>query len=81
MVKLDDFDVLKVIGEWSFGQVMQVRKKDDKRIYAMKKLNLVGYDGDPFAEAQVLRQCSCPFIVKLHYTFKEAASSTCAWSL
>ncbi|KAG9241128.1 BPK2, Sch9-like camp-dependent protein kinase catalytic subunit [Calycina marina] len=33
-----DFDVLKLIGKGTFGQVYQVRKKDTKRIYAMKVL-------------------------------------------
>jgi serine/threonine protein kinase len=34
----DDFSVLKLIGKGTFGQVYQVRKKDTKRIYAMKVL-------------------------------------------
>lgn len=35
---VDDFDILKLIGKGTFGQVFQVRKKDTKRIYAMKVL-------------------------------------------
>ncbi|ATZ55350.1 BPK2 [Botrytis cinerea B05.10] len=34
----DDFQILKLIGKGTFGQVYQVRKKDTKRIYAMKVL-------------------------------------------
>jgi protein-serine/threonine kinase len=34
----EDFTVLKLIGKGTFGQVYQVRKKDTKRIYAMKVL-------------------------------------------
>lgn len=34
----EDFDILKLIGKGTFGQVYQVRKKDTKRIYAMKVL-------------------------------------------
>lgn len=34
----DDFTILKLIGKGTFGQVYQVRKKDTKRIYAMKVL-------------------------------------------
>jgi len=34
----DDFELLTVIGKGSFGKVMQVRKKDDGKIYAMKVL-------------------------------------------
>ncbi|KAM0237717.1 hypothetical protein ACHAPO_004367 [Fusarium lateritium] len=33
-----DFDILKLIGKGTFGQVYQVRKKDTQRIYAMKVL-------------------------------------------
>jgi len=34
----DDFQILKLIGKGTFGQVYQVRKKDTRRIYAMKVL-------------------------------------------
>merc|ERR1711933_575749 len=37
-VKPDDFEFLKVIGRGSFGKVMQVRKKDNGEIFAMKIL-------------------------------------------
>ena len=33
-----DFELLKVIGVGSFGKVLQVRKKDDRQIFAMKVL-------------------------------------------
>jgi serine/threonine protein kinase len=35
----DDFEILKLIGKGTFGQVFQVRKKDTLRIYAMKVLS------------------------------------------
>ncbi|RKF58523.1 Serine/threonine-protein kinase SCH9 [Golovinomyces cichoracearum] len=34
----EDFQILKLIGKGTFGQVYQVRKKDTQRIYAMKVL-------------------------------------------
>lgn len=34
-----DFEFLKLIGKGTFGRVFQVRKKDSKRIYAMKVLS------------------------------------------
>ena len=37
-VRLEDFELLKVLGRGSFGKVMQVRKKSDGKIYAMKIL-------------------------------------------
>ncbi|KAL1617542.1 Serine/threonine-protein kinase [Diplodia seriata] len=35
----EDFQILKLIGKGTFGQVFQVRKKDTGRIYAMKVLS------------------------------------------
>ncbi|KAI9840379.1 MAG: hypothetical protein M1838_004078, partial [Thelocarpon superellum] len=35
----EDFEILKLIGKGTFGQVYQVRKKDTQRIYAMKVLS------------------------------------------
>ncbi|TID04766.1 Serine/threonine-protein kinase SCH9 [Colletotrichum higginsianum] len=35
----EDFQILKLIGKGTFGQVYQVRKKDTERIYAMKVLS------------------------------------------
>lgn len=35
----NDFQVLRLIGKGTFGQVFQVRKKDNGRIYAMKVLS------------------------------------------
>ncbi|KAG8632121.1 hypothetical protein KVT40_001261 [Elsinoe batatas] len=35
----EDFEILKLIGKGTFGQVFQVRKKDNRRIYAMKVLS------------------------------------------
>lgn len=35
----DDFKLLKLIGKGTFGQVYQVKKKDTRRIYAMKVLS------------------------------------------
>lgn len=37
-VNLNDFKIISVIGQGSFGKVFLVEKKSDKKIYAMKTL-------------------------------------------
>jgi serine/threonine protein kinase len=74
-VSLDDFELLTVIGRGSFGKVMKVRKKDTKKIFAMKilrkdmiiKENMISHTK---AEKQILQSIDHPFIVRLHYAFQ-----------
>ena len=37
-LSIESFELLKVIGKGSFGKVMQVRKRDTARIYALKTI-------------------------------------------
>jgi serum/glucocorticoid-regulated kinase 2 len=72
---MDDFELLKVIGKGSFGKVMQVRKKDTSRIYAMKilkKSHIVERDEvkHTLAERTVLAQIHHPFIVPIKFSFQ-----------
>lgn len=72
---MDDFELLKVLGKGSFGKVMQVRKKDTSRIYAMKiikKSHIVQKDEimHTLAERNVLAQIQHPFIVPLKFSFQ-----------
>lgn len=65
---IEDFELLKVIGKGSFGKVMQVRKKDTGRIYALKtirKAHIVSRHEvtHTLAERTVLGQVTNPFIV------------------
>lgn len=74
-VCLDDFDLLKVIGRGSFGKVMQVRKKDTKKVYAMKILkkdtiiarNQVEHTR---AERAILQSLQHPFLMGLRFAFQ-----------
>ncbi|KAF9181159.1 AGC protein kinase Gad8 [Haplosporangium sp. Z 767] len=72
---IDAFDLLKVIGKGTFGKVMQVRKRDTSRIYAMKiirKAHIISRSevNHTLAERTVLAQINNPFIVPLKFSFQ-----------
>ncbi|KAF8631405.1 hypothetical protein AX15_002413 [Amanita polypyramis BW_CC] len=72
---IDDFELITVIGKGSFGKVMQVRKRDTSRIYALKtirKQHIVnrGEITHTLAERLVLAQVISPFIVPLKFSFQ-----------
>lgn len=72
---VDDFELLKVIGKGSFGKVMQVRKKDSGKIFAMKvlkKATLVARKqvAHTRTERKVLEDISHPFVCHLKYAFQ-----------
>ena len=72
---VDDFTTLKVIGKGSYGTVLLVEKKSDKKIYAMKilkkkamiKRNQVNHIK---TERKIMELIDFPFIVKLIYAFQ-----------
>ncbi|KAH9980119.1 AGC/Akt protein kinase [Lactifluus volemus] len=72
---VDDFELTTVIGKGSFGKVMQVRKRDTQRIYALKtirKAHIVdrGEITHTLAERLVLSRVTSPFIVPLKFSFQ-----------
>ncbi|KAJ7472261.1 kinase-like domain-containing protein [Mycena galericulata] len=79
---IEAFDLLKVIGKGSFGKVMQVRKKDTQRIYALKTIRKgthilqlaratrPGEITHILAERTVLALVNNPFIVPLKFSFQ-----------
>jgi serum/glucocorticoid-regulated kinase 2 len=72
---IDDFDLLKVIGKGSFGKVMQVRKKDSSKVYALKairKSNIIAKNEviHTLSEKTVLATVNNPFIVPLKFSFQ-----------
>lgn len=74
-MSVNDFELLKVLGKGSFGKVMQVKKKDTGRIYAMKiikKAHVVERDevAHTLAEKTVLTKLNHSFIVPLKYSFQ-----------
>lgn len=72
---INDFDLLKTIGQGSFGKVLQVRMKETGKIYAMKVLNkskvmeLKQYE-HTLAERRIMEDISHPFLVCLRYAFQ-----------
>ncbi|KAI0061398.1 AGC/Akt protein kinase [Artomyces pyxidatus] len=74
-LSIDDFELITVIGKGSFGKVMQVRKRDTQRIYALKtirKAHIVNRNEitHTLAERLVLSRVTNPFIVPLKFSFQ-----------
>jgi len=74
-VSVEDFDLLNLIGKGSFGKVMQVKKKDTGKIYAMKvldKKHILAHNEveHTLAEKNILQQIHHPFLVNLNFSFQ-----------
>ncbi|KAJ0088213.1 hypothetical protein Patl1_31565 [Pistacia atlantica] len=74
-VGIEDFEVLKVVGQGAFGRVYQVRKKHTSEIYAMKvmrkdKIMEKNHAEYMKAERDILTKIDHPFIVQLKYSFQ-----------
>jgi serine/threonine protein kinase len=71
----NEFDTMKVIGRGSYGRVLLVRKRDTRRVFAMKVLKKVviaarGEIEHTMTEKKVLAKIKHPFLVRLHYAFQ-----------
>ncbi|TGZ82627.1 kinase-like protein [Ascodesmis nigricans] len=74
-LSMADFELLKVVGKGSFGKVMQVKKRDTQRVYALKsirKAHIISRSevNHTLAERTVLAQINNPFIVPLKFSFQ-----------
>lgn len=74
-VGLDDFEILKLVGQGAFGKVFQVRKKNTSEIYAMKvmrKDKILENNHAEYmkAERDILTKVDHSFIVQLRYSFQ-----------
>lgn len=74
-LSINDFELIKVIGQGSFSKVCLVKKKDSGKLYAMKvlqkselkKRNQVEHTN---TERRILSKYTHPFLVKLYYSFQ-----------
>jgi len=85
-VGIDDFEVLKLVGQGAFGKVYQVRKKGTSEIYAMKvmrKDKVVEKNHAEYmkAERDILTKVDHPFVVQLRYSFQVGNHRLCVYSL
>ncbi|KAD3338133.1 hypothetical protein E3N88_33654 [Mikania micrantha] len=74
-IGIENFEVMTVVGQGAFGKVYQVRKRDNKEIYAMKvvrkdKILEKNHAEYMKAERDILTKIDHPFIVQLRYSFQ-----------
>ncbi|KDO67574.1 hypothetical protein CISIN_1g0116762mg [Citrus sinensis] len=74
-VGLEDFEVLKVVGQGAFAKVYQVRRIGTSEIYAMKvmrkdKIMEKNHAEYMKSERNILTKVDHPFIVQLRYSFQ-----------
>jgi p70 ribosomal S6 kinase len=84
VVGLDDFEVLKLVGQGAFGKVFQVRKKGTSEIYAMKvmrkdKILEKNHAEYMKAERDILTKVDHPFVVQLRYSFQVCIYHLCVF--
>lgn len=75
-LKKDDFEVIKLIGRGSFGEVKVVRLKGTNEIYALKEISKMGcirrHDNARFHEERdVLVYGDRRWVTNLHYAFQD----------
>lgn len=83
-VGIEEFEVLKVVGEGAFGKVFQVQKIDTSEIFAMKvmrkdKILKKNHAEYMIAERSILTKMDHPFIVQLRYSFQVSSDGGIAF--
>jgi len=76
IMSLDDFIRVDCIGEGGYGKVFLVKKKDNGKLYALKKVNKKLFNNnlrlkDAINEKNIMVRSTHPFIVKLYFTFQD----------
>ena len=78
-VKLEDFNIIRLIGVGSYGKVYVATKNSSKKLYAIKvlnkeKINNKTQKNSINTERTVLAKLNHPFIMKLNYAFQTRKS-------
>lgn len=75
---ISDFDILKRLGEGSFGTVYMVKRKSDGKIYAMKKVKMTSLSTkekeNALNEVRILASISSPNIISYKEAFYDEGS-------
>ncbi|XP_061339183.1 serine/threonine-protein kinase AtPK2/AtPK19-like isoform X2 [Gastrolobium bilobum] len=74
-IGVEDFEVLKVVGQGAFGKVYQVKRAGTSEIYAMKvmckdKIMQGSHAEYVKSERDILTKVDHPFVVRLRYSFQ-----------
>jgi NIMA (never in mitosis gene a)-related kinase len=74
--KIDNYEILQVLGEGSFGYVAKAKSRINHKIYAIKKLNFSSAQKKKEIElveneVAILRNLNHPLITKYYKSFKE----------
>lgn len=72
---VEDFDLIRIIGNGAFGKVWLVKLRESGEFYAMKivdkqsviEQNLIEHT---IAERDIMLMCNHPFIITLYWTFQ-----------
>ena len=77
-VTYNDFEPIKLLGRGSFGEVILVRLKANKKIYAMKILNkallkVKKQETHTKTERDLMVKINCPFIVNIKSAFQDSS--------
>lgn len=79
MNSITDFEILKRLGEGSFGTVYQVKRKSDGKIYAMKKVKMLSLSTkekeNALNEVRILASIKSPYVISYKEAFYDDASS------
>ena len=73
-LKMDDFELLRVLGSGTYGRVLSARSRKDGRVYALKIISKINMDElgrrNAKIERDVMREVHHPFVATLQFAFQ-----------